>query len=591
MLLRLLALALGTALAAKSAFAQSATTPAVEPGYSIQPEWSEAATPFVLSLRHPDWTCATTIGHQSVILGDGTLTLRFSQETNPAVRCMEKVVDYGADFKIPALKAGRFEVFASSGPECIYTQGCKIAEQRVAVGTLTIGAGTAKNDFSLRPAAITAGRPEKIELLSYSYNCATRYTHQSVAVEGGEIHLSYFADRSLEPVSLCPAVMLPYGPSFELPALKPGSYPVYASPLAPCMIEDPACTMAVLPQYVGNLTVKEEPVTPPDEKEGWFLSPRRVKADAPFQMSVLNHAVGNCGTVFEHKTLTEAEEGLWASFSMETDPDIVCIANLTPFGPTFESEGLPAGQYPIAVSVLPSCAFPSNSGDPVCDIAQPIWQAVDTLFVEAAAKEKEVLYVSPVDPKPGLPFDLDLISSDLGCGTFLTDKQVAVDGNTLRLSYGVAIGEIACAAITVDTKVTFEIPALKAGKYDILLDPPENCQAAGFLCDEKWATDPIGVIQIGNSLAIRPGTRLGASSSAPGRVRRLGDRVEIELPAAVRDAGARVALLDLQGREVARSFARAGATTAVFPQVAGAGIHFLKIGAGREAQLRRVVLP
>jgi hypothetical protein len=287
--------------------------------------------------------------------------------------------------------------------------------------------------------------------------------------------------------------------------------------------------------------------------------------------------------------MTQTDKGLWASFSVETNSEIVCITNISPYGPSFEMKGLPAGEYPITISVLPACAFPSSTGA-LCDIAAPQWNPTDTLVVVGGDTFPKI-WVNPKETKIEEPFILELWSNGLNCSDVISNKSVKVEENQIQLSYDVQVMAVGCLTVVVDTKVEFEIPALKAGTYQVVLNPPEDCPSSAFVCEEKWKDTSIAAFTLGNKLTAGIHGKTSPNQSAYGKIRKVGERLEIEVPESLRTIGIEASLLDMQGRVLARTYTQVGQVSLQFEGVNGMGLHFIRFGkATSPAQLQKVFL-
>lgn len=273
----------------------------------------------------------------------------------------------GPTYKLPALEAGTYEVWATQRHECQYqVQVCEIAEsQPVSAGKLTVKAeGVIK--YSINPAKAPAGEDFELSLLSYQFNCGTTFDNLSVGGSGSEIILN-FLDHEKTGIA-CPAIYMPYGPTFKIGALKAGSYKVRAYRLPACH----PCEMMGEVTDVGTLTISGE-----NDRNGWFLKQQEVLAGRPFTLQLLNNAYGNCQTSFSHKSISASSGIITASFLAETDPNIVCIQDVRPHGPAFEMAALKIGIYPVFVNQLLECQVTA----PFCAIKMPMPVPYDTLVV------------------------------------------------------------------------------------------------------------------------------------------------------------------------------------------------------------------
>jgi hypothetical protein len=142
---------------------------------------------------------------------------------------------------MPALKAGRYEVWATAVPACRYGQpACAIAEMPRSAGTLTVGDGTARKDWYLKERIVAGERPFTMQLLRDDIgSCQTEFTHDTARVVSGSIYAAFLMVN--HPDHVCVWDPRPYGPSFSMPGLKPGMYPVLPQELLACQVEQPAC--------------------------------------------------------------------------------------------------------------------------------------------------------------------------------------------------------------------------------------------------------------------------------------------------------------------------------------------------------------
>ena len=118
--------------------------------FAIRPDQVEADKPFDLFLIGKNFTCGNEYtGLTSSFQGD-VLFLNFTNRPHPEALCPAIVADYGPTFRIPAAKAGVYQVMATASPYCGTTGPCPLAliAPQLA-GALTVGDGP----VSLRPAS------------------------------------------------------------------------------------------------------------------------------------------------------------------------------------------------------------------------------------------------------------------------------------------------------------------------------------------------------------------------------------------------------------------------------------------------------
>ncbi|MDB5103802.1 MAG: hypothetical protein JWP91_1491 [Fibrobacteres bacterium] len=219
--------------------------------------------------------------------------------------------------------------------------------------------------YAINPSKADAGKDFELDLLSYGFNCGTSFDNLAVNAAGNVLTLS-FLDHE-KPGVICPAIYKPYGPAFKVAGLKAGAYQVKAYRLPACY----PCKMAGETSEAGTLTVG-----PATERTGWFLKEGTAYAGKPFSLQLLNEKLGNCGTSFSHKSISAQQGAIYASFLVEDDPNIVCIADIHPYGPAFDMQALKAGAYPVYVTEMLPCQVTA----PICAVKlMPILS--DTLIV------------------------------------------------------------------------------------------------------------------------------------------------------------------------------------------------------------------
>jgi hypothetical protein len=345
---------------------------------SVTPNPAPAEKPFTLTLQGLGMNCYTLYTRDSAVVDGNRIDLRYTASriavpADPASGAVPDVCPvsaaevapaaYAPVFSMPALKPGTYEVWATEVPECRYSQpACMLAEQSVSVGGL-LAQIDFPSGYTLSPASASAGQAFDLQLLSYGFDCGTVYERTSVRVDNGTLILS-FMDRGQTGV-VCPAVVKPYGPTFRIPALPAGDYPVKVNRLQLDAVAD-----------AGTLRIVAD-----SARKGWYLKEHAVAAGKPQTMQLLRNDIGNCQTSFSNTKTEITHAGILASFVMETRPDAVCITDIRPFGPTFELPALAPGVYPVIPEPLAACQVLPNPC--VLDRAVPVAPA-DTLVVMQA---------------------------------------------------------------------------------------------------------------------------------------------------------------------------------------------------------------
>ena len=359
------------------------------PALRVTPNPVAAGKAFTLTLNGVLADCNTVFTRESVTVSDSRIDLSYVPQTfivdPPPIRedggknpgcpvysgnqhgdALLPPYAAGPTFKMPALKAGTYEVWATRMHECLYaTFPCKIAVHPVSAGTLTVLA-EGRIEYGIHPTSAPAGQDFDLSLLSYQFNCGTVFDNLSAVAQGDELTLT-FLDHEKAGV-VCPAVYKPYGPAFRIGALKAGAYKVKAYRLPACH----PCKMMGETTDVGTLTITEG-----SDRNGWFLKQRQVLAGKPFTLQLLNNAYGNCQTSFSHKSISASGGVITASFLTETRPDIVCVTDIRPHGPAFEMPALDVGVYPVYVNTLLECQVTA----PFCAVKMPMPAPSDTLMV------------------------------------------------------------------------------------------------------------------------------------------------------------------------------------------------------------------
>ena len=493
---------------ARSLGASPLDTPLTSSSWLLDPSTSTAETAFLLTARNDRYSCATEFSHQVVTVNENNIQLGFTATNNPAIKCAKPIKPYGPAFKIPALKAGKYEVTLIDAPACVWSQpACKIAVLPEKGGTLNlISEGENPYEFSFSPKAVEANKPFGLDLLSYNYNCGTAYSHLSAQVANGQITLAYVAKNN--PAAICPAIYKPYGPTFKVEALKAGVYKILATPLQPCMVSNPACEIAVLPVLVGELRVNENGIT----QSKWMAMPKEVPANQSFKLNLLSKDYGNCQTSFSHIAANVVDGEIIASFLIESHPERVCITNISPFGPVIEMPALKAGRYPIRVQERIACEFEK----PMCAVGYlGAPGIVDTLIVTEKTIKPYVI-MQPEKVMANKAFDLTLSSTSFNCNAILSNKQVAVANGIIHLSFDITLTKMLCATTPGTIKQeAFKVPALKVGEYKVVIDAPKDCGESHLLCALQNPIVGGSRISVYGTLTTHP-NKLGRLGLSPG---------------------------------------------------------------------------
>jgi hypothetical protein len=346
-----------------------------QPALSVTPNPATAGKSFVLFLQGLTFDCFTTFARESVQVMGNRIELYYTSEamvyppdapvprtcpvnlagTTDVPAGVSPIVANLPMFSMPALAAGKYEVWASNVPECIYS-GCLIAYPApVSAGTLEVQKPAALS-YTFTPTSAIAGQAFDLHLLSYGFTCATAYENPVVQVSGNAITLSFLDHERTG--GACPAVYMPYGPIFKIPALPAGSYEVRV---------DRGMENALA--LAGNLQV-----TGSAPRKGWYLKQEQVAPDSPFQMQLLRDSLPSC-TSFSDLNAVVTATGINAAFLMQ--PGRCAQLSPAPLGPVFAMPALKAGAYPIYVTEL----LPCEVAQPACIVEREFAFPNDTLVV------------------------------------------------------------------------------------------------------------------------------------------------------------------------------------------------------------------
>lgn len=485
----------GLAVHAQPNQASSVVPDTTATGWSLSPTLVSGGQAFKLRVLNGRYHCGHEYSHLQVTVETGMIVLGMTATANPTINCAAVETPTGPTFSIPALRAGAYKVYITDAPECVWTQpACKIAVRQEYAGTLT-ATGTDPmpvSNFTVSPTTTTAKTAFKLKLLQSGDGCGISFSHLTYAVKDNVLTLSYL--QTVSPEIACILIYNPdakYGPTFDIQGLAVGTYKVMAAPLAPCMVADPVCEMAVVPQYAGALTVVDSNGL---KEVRWYAEPGEVPESKAFTLNLLSPNYGNCQTEFTDAVAKVDGRAINLSFLTVAHPERVCITNITPFGPQFKMEGLKAGNY--AVNVVQNPCPPTT----VC-LAAPILTTVDSLFVTAAGA---TLSVTPGRIRANQGFDLHLLSEKLNCNVRFSRTQVAVIGQTVSLGFELDtnLHPVMCLS---DFKFdwSFSVPPLKEGDYKVVLDPLGACPSGQLLCDENYRKTALDTLVVGTALGLK----------------------------------------------------------------------------------------
>lgn len=357
-----------------------------------------------------------------------------------------------------------------------------------------------QNQFTISPTKAKAGENFALSALSYQYNCATTYTNLNSSIQNGQIYLSFLPVKDTSGAAICPAVYKPYGPSFQMEALKAGDYKVFVTPLIPCMIpknpNDPVCAIATLPISAGTLTVEDSDTTLPP-KTNFVLSPSTVRENVPSEISLLNYSF-NCNSTYTNKAVTVVDDKINLSY-LAKSPDTtlpyqkVCInLNAPLYGPNFQLPALKAGKYEVYSDQLPSC-YP-------CKMAN-IRELAGILEVYATGETQWSLSPRKVEAKKD--FNLQILNSNYNsCNNYFSYIKSEVSGNEITVSYvsnNIYSPYLFCGQKISPWGPITRLKGLSSGEYTVYVVEEPACVYDSVPCAVKLARQKAGVLSVTDS--------------------------------------------------------------------------------------------
>ena len=405
---------------------------------------------------------------------------------------------------------------------------------------LVLGLGAAKAQtippaLSVTPNPAPAGKAFTLTLNGVATRCGAVYTHQSVSVNEGRIDLQYTVDQMIfiddpivakgdvEPIDpVCPVFVgqetvptsiLPNAPMFAMPALKAGSYEVWATNVPACAYAKPACAVKLMPVAAGKLAVTEQGAIT------YLINPTAVEAGLDFELSLLSYDF-NCGHTFDNLSVAVGEGVITLSFLDHPNPAAICPAIYKPYGPTFKVSGLKAGTYKVKAYRHPACL-------PCKMLGETADAGVLTVKTTIA---KKGWYLKNDNVVAAKPFDMQLLKDDVGnCQTSFSHQSVSTSAGGIYASFLLETHpERVCIQDMRPFGPTFSMQALKVGTYPVYPIQLAQCEVTPPFCAidriAPVATDTLLVTQ---TLAINI-SELRAKSPA---VSMRGNKATFTLPA------------------------------------------------------------
>ncbi|MEO7957693.1 MAG: hypothetical protein ABIW76_13480 [Fibrobacteria bacterium] len=316
-------------------------------------------------------------------------------------------------------------------------------------------------DWSLNPGAVNAGQVFSLSALSYKYTCANTFANQSVVVNDGRIDLSFTS--AVDTAVLCAAIVKPFGPTFNMPALKAGKYPVYMNLLLPCHVTQPMCKAAVRVEEAGTLVVTEE------DKVTYVIDPTQVEADQDFILNLLSPQFG-CNIDYL-RTASRVQDGkITLTYLDKPNPLVRCAPSKPMYGPAYKIRGLKAGSYEVWAERLPACV------EEGCKMAS-IPELVAKLVVMPTNAVRKGWFFNPREVKSGIPLSLKVVNNEYGnCNTEFDHTSLVVQDNGIHVSFVIVNHpERVCVMDLHPHGPTFQMDALKPGRYPLYVSVMPAC--------------------------------------------------------------------------------------------------------------------
>lgn len=210
-------------------------------------------------------------------------------------------------------------------------------------GLLAAEAGAATTG-AISPTWVEGRHPFTLALFGEGGDCAPVFSHKTSRLTAGKLVLSVL-EQQRAGVACTNALSWPYRTEFDVPALDSGAYPVQVRWAQACEFDPTPCPAAYQPQDVGTLQVTDS------ARLAYSITPRSAPGGQAFHIRL--HGNFNCGDHVLSATVDTSRPSLYLNFSIESHPEILCIA---PFpGIDFAVPPLAAGVWQTYGSPYPNC--------------------------------------------------------------------------------------------------------------------------------------------------------------------------------------------------------------------------------------------
>jgi hypothetical protein len=388
--------------------------------------------------------------------------------------------------------------------------------------------------LTVTPNPVAAGKAFRLTLNGLLSDCNTVFTRESVTVAENRINLSYVANTFIvDPpiviqkdttlINRCPiysqnqhgdALIPPYsaGPTFMMPALKAGTYEVWATRMYECLYTVPQCKIAVQSVSAGKLTVLAG-----GEIE-YSINPTSAQEGKDFELSLLSYQF-NCGTSFDNLSVGASGTEIILTFLDHEKADVVCPAIYKPYGPTFKMGALKAGSYKVKAYRLPAC-YPCKMAGEVTDAG--------TLTITGGT-DRNGWFLKQRQVMAGKPFTLQLLNNAYGnCQTSFSHKSISSSSGIITASFLAETNpDIVCITDIRPHGPAFEMAALNVGIYPVYVNQLLQCQVTAPFCAIKMPMPvPSDTLVVTQTLsALISDLRAGAP-----KAELLGSRAAVTLP-------------------------------------------------------------
>ena len=351
---------------------------------------------------------------------------------------------------------------------------------------------------SISPYEAESGKAFAVTVSGKTDLCMPIFSHIEANAGTGELWLTAMAENN--PLGKCTAGPHDYQLDFDIPALKAGEYNVMVTLKPPCLYQEPRCKIPEFPDSAGTLTVRDS------AKLDYHIKPSHTPALKSFRMMVTNK---NFKCSDEYLDLSVAVRGwqIIATFTNHPNPQGLCPAVLTDYGPTFTVPALESGTYQVFAAPKPYCA----SG--ICPIGLVAPQLAGALEARGQA-DGAVIWVEPGKVAAGMPATLQLHSTGYTCNDVVQDKQVDVKDGIVTLRYTMTRTKKFCADTIFVHHEDFTAPGLAIGLHPVFIKPGTDCPANSILCGDAAAAKAVDTVHAESSLRLRDAAARGKTPAA-----------------------------------------------------------------------------